>query len=469
MTTAKLFSRKILLHISIAALLGTVICRADDVTFLKDAEAKNATEAAAKAWAKVPEILARIRPPTFPAQDFNITGYGAKGDGVTDCTEAFRRAIQECFNANGGRVIVPPGVYLTGAIHLKSNVNLHLEKGATIRFSTDPKKYLPVVFTRYECTEVMNYSPLVYAFEQENIAITGEGTLDGQGAAWHSWKSKADSTRLVRMGEDGVPVAQRIFGEGHFLRPNFIQPMRCKNVLIEGVRVVNSPMWVLHPLYSTNVTVRDVTVDTKGPNTDGCDPDSCSDVLITNCSFSDGDDCIAVKSGRDADGRRVNIPCQNLVIQNCRFAAGHGGVALGSETAGGLRWLFAENCQFDSPDLDMAMRFKTNPARGGYIENIYLRNCSVKTAKFGIHMTQRYGSSGAMDGSERPPIKDIDIRDCTFGTLTKAPIFIEGYDSKLKITDVTIANCVFESAKNKSTVTNASRIFLSNVRGSGLN
>jgi polygalacturonase len=468
MTTAKLFSPKIVLRISIAALLSASICRGGDVTFLKDAEARKATESAAKAWAKVPEILARIHPPTFPNQDFNITGYGAKGDGVTDCTEAFRRAIQECFNADGGRVVVPPGVFLTGAIHLKSNVNLYLAKGATIRFSTEPKKYLPVVFTRYECTEVMNYSPLIYAFEQENIAITGEGTLDGQGDAWHSWKSKADANKLVKMGEDGVPVAQRVFGEGHFLRPNFVQPMRCKNVLIEGVRIINSPMWVLHPLYSTNVTVRGVTVDTTGPNTDGCDPDSCSDVWIKDCKFSDGDDCIAVKSGRDADGRRVNIPCQNLVIQNCTFAAGHGGVALGSETAGGLRWLFAENCQFDSPDLDMAMRFKTNPARGGYIENIYLRNCTVKTAKFGIHMTQRYGSSGAMQGSERPPIKDIDIRDCTFGTLTKAPIFIEGYDSSLKITDVTIANCVFESTKNKSTVTNASRIFLSNVKNSGL-
>jgi polygalacturonase len=270
------------------------------------------------------------------------------------------------------------------------------------------------------------------------------------------------------MGAQGVPVAKRIFGEGHFLRPNFVQPMRCRNVLIEGVRIINSPMWVLHPLYSTNVIVRGVTVDAEGPNTDGCDPDSCSDVWIKDCNFSDGDDCIAVKSGRDADGRRVNIPCENVVIQNCSFKAGHGGVTMGSETAGGIRWVFAENCQFDSPDLDMAMRFKTNPARGGYIENIYLRNCSVKTAKFGIHLTQRYGSSGASAGSEKPPVRNIDIRDSKFATLTKAPIFIEGYSPDLKINDITIADCVFVSAKGKSVVTNASRIFLSNLSGSGL-
>jgi polygalacturonase len=227
-------------------------------------------------------------------------------------------------------------------------------------------------------------------------------------------------------------------------------------------------MWVLHPLYSTNVTIRGVTTDTKGPNTDGCDPDSCTDVLIKDCTFSDGDDCIAIKSGRDADGRRVNIPCQNLVIQNCTFKEGHGGVGLGSETAGGIKNVFAEDCEFDSPDLDMAMRFKTNPARGGYIENVYLRNCSVKTAKFGIHMTQRYGSNGASSGSEKPPIRNIDIRDSKFATLTRGPIFIEGYSDDLRITDITIANCIFEDATGKSVVTNASRIFLTGVRNGGL-
>ena len=462
-------SNRLVLLCSVALTFGQCVFGADSgaVTFLKDAEAKKAAEAAAKAWSEVPKILARIVPPKFRNQEFPITNYGAKGDSDTDCTEAFQRAIDDCNRDGGGRVVVPAGVFLTGAIHLRSNIELHLVKGATIRFSTDTKKY-PLVFTRFECTEVMNFSPLIYAFEQENIAITGEGTLDGQGAAWHDWKSSSDTKRLVQMGNEGVPVAQRVFGEGHKLRPNFVQPMRCRNVLIEGVTIINSPMWVLHPLYSTNVTIRGVTVDTTGPNTDGCDPDSCCDVWIKDCSFSDGDDCIAIKSGRDVDGRRVNIPCENLVIQNCIFKAGHGGVGLGSETAGGIKNVFAEDCQFDSPDLNMAMRFKTNPARGGYIENVYLRNCSVKTAQFGIHMTQRYGSNGASDGTEKPPIKDIDIRNCTFATLTKSPIFIEGYSDDLKITDITIADCAFEKTKKPSVVTNAARIFLSNVKNSGL-
>lgn len=422
-------------------------------------------------WTQVPQILKRIIPPTFPAADFDITQYGAKGDGETDCTKAIRAAIAACTQAGGGRVTVPAGRFLTGAIHLRNNVNLHLAKGATILFSTNAADYLPVVFTRFECTEVMNYSGLIYAFEQRNIAITGEGTLDGRAGpnVWHPWKSTSDTKKLVDLGSQDVPVAQRVFGAGFKLRPNFVQPVRCNNVLIEGVRLINSPMWVLNPIYCTNVTIRGVSVETEGPNTDGCDPDSCTDVLITDCRFSNGDDCIAIKSGRDHDGRRVNIPTENVVIQNCVFAAGHGGVTMGSETAGGIRNVFAEDCHFDSPDLEMAMRFKTNPARGGYIENIYLRNCTVKTAKFGIHMTMRYASNGAADGSAPPRVRNIEIRDSKFSNLTRSPIFIEGWSADAPITDVTIANCELAGDKKKSanTITNAVRIKLVNVKVNG--
>jgi polygalacturonase len=422
------------------------------------------------AWSGMAEILARIVPPAFPDREYVITSYGAVGDGVTDCTTAFRQAIEACHEAGGGRVVVPAGVYLTGAIHLKSNVNLNLAKDATIRFSTDPKMFLPVVFTRNECIEVMNYSPFIYALEEKNVAITGLGTIDGQASksVWHSWKSSSDSRQLAEMGDQGVPVAQRVFGDGHHLRPSFIETVRCQNVLIEGVRILDSPMWVLHPLYSTNVTIRGVTVDTKGPNTDGCDPDSCTDVLIRDCTFSDGDDCIAIKSGRDADGRRVNIPCQNLVIQDCTFKDGHGGVAIGSETSGGIQNVFAENCVFDSPNLDSAMRFKTNPARGGYIENVHIRNCSVKTAKVGIQMTMKYASSGSRDGDSIPVVKNIEIRDSTFANLTKQAVFIEGYSPSAQITDVTVANCNFVNVRGASFMTNASRIDFTGSHGTGL-
>ncbi len=200
-------------------------------------------------WQRLGTILDRIKPPVFPARDFEITKSGAVGDGKTDCTAAFRAAIAACNAAGGGRVVVPAGEFLTGAIHLKSNVNLHLASGSTIRFSRDPKKYLPPVFTRWEGVELMNYSPFLYAFEQENIAITGEGTLDGQADAefWWPWKGKAnwgwrrgapeqskDRSILSAMAEKGIPVRERVFGDGHYLRPQFIQPYRCKNVLIEG-------------------------------------------------------------------------------------------------------------------------------------------------------------------------------------------------------------------------------------------
>lgn len=419
-----------------------------------------ADDSAAQAWQDVPGIISSITAPKFPRYQFPITNYGAVGDGTTDCSEAFRRAIDDCNRSGGGEVVVDGGTFLTGPIHLKSNVNLHVDKGATILFSTNREEYMPVVFVRYEGTEAMNYSPLVYAFEQTNIAITGEGTLDGQGHDWHGWKSSDEPRRLVEMATRGVPLSQRIFGDGHRLRPNFVVPFRCRNVLIEGIHIVDSPMWVLNPVYCTNVTVHNVTVDTTGPNTDGCDPDSCNGVWIKGCSFSDGDDCISVKSGRDHDGQMINIPCQNVVIQNCEFKAGHGAVALGSETSGGIREVFAENCRFDSPDLEMAMRFKTNPARGGYIENIYLRNCRVKLAQVGIHMTLRYSSSGAMDGGSIPVMRDIDIRNCTFENLTVRPIFIQGWSPSNPITDVTISQCRFLHAAEKSFVTNATDIVL---------
>lgn len=457
MTMIKFLFRRILILISAVAFFA--FQGVADTTATNDAQA----------WSKLPDILARIVPPTFPDRSFVITKYGAKGDGVTDCTEAFRQAIAACHAAGGGKVVVPAGIYLTGAIHLKSNVDLEVSKSATIRFSTDPKSYLPVVFTRYECTEVMNYSPFIYALGQENIAVTGEGTLDGQGskAVWYSWKQLPDPRELVAMGDRGVPVEQRVFGEGHHLRPYFIQPTRCKNVLIRGIRIVDSPMWVMTPLYCTNVTIEGVTVDTQGPNTDGCDPDSCTDVLIKDCHFSDGDDCIAIKSGRDVDGRRVNIPSRNIVIQNCIFKDGHGGVTVGSETSGGVENVFAEDCRFDSPNLDIAMRFKTGMTRGGFIQGAYIRHCTVKSARTGIGITMRY--PGTLNGSAVPVIRDIDIRDCTFDRLSRQPIDIEGFSDSVRITDVTIANCTFPGAGARSVITNASRIHLTANQGGGLN
>jgi polygalacturonase len=341
-------------------------------------------------WSQARQILALIKPPTFPHRQFSITNYGAVPDGQTDCTDAIAKAIGACVKAGGGRVLVPPGEFLTGAIHLKSKVDLHLSPGATLKFRTDPAAYLPAVRTRFEGMECYNYSPLIYAFEQQNVALTGPGTLDGQANEenWWQWKGKkqtqpgvpnqkAARERLVRMVEDGVPVPQRQFGEGDFLRPSFVELHRCRNVLIEGVRIRRSPMWELHPLLSTNVTVRGVDILSHGPNNDGCDPESCRDVLIEGCVFDTGDDCIAIKSGRNNDGRRVGLASEDIIVRDCTMKDGHGGVVIGSEISGGCRNAFVENCRMDSPHLERVLRLKSNAVRGGVIENIFVRRIQV--------------------------------------------------------------------------------------------
>lgn len=428
------------------------------------------------AWAQVPQILARIKPPKFPARDFDITRYGAKGDGVTDCTESFRRAIADCNRAGGGRVVAPKGEFLTGAIHLKSNVNLHVSANATIKFSRDTTKYLPLVFTRFEGMELMNYSPFIYAFEQENIAITGEGTLDGQGDAehWRNWEGSRDGgdrqnqtkarNALIEMIERNVPVSERVFGEGHYLRPQFIQPYRCKNVLIEGVKIINSPMWEIHPVLCTNVTVRGVKINSLGPNNDGCDPESCADVLIENCTFNTGDDCIAIKSGRNADGRRINTPSQNIIVRRCRMNDGHGGVTIGSEISGGVRNVFVENCRMDSPHLDRALRLKNNAARGGVLEKIYMRNVEVGQVADAVVSIDFHYEEGER-GKFAPVARDIEVRDVTSKRSNYA-LYLRGFKNA-PITDVRIENCNFDGVQKGDLIEYARDVVMQNVRING--
>jgi polygalacturonase len=417
-------------------------------------------------WARLPGLLAHIVPPTFPANDFSITNYGAVGDGVTDCTLAFSNAIAACNAAGGGRVCVPAGAFLTGAIHLLSNVDLDVASNGIIRFTTNSNAYLPVVYTRDQGIEVMNFSPFIYAYQQTNIALTGSGTIDGQAssASWYGWTGQegTDFSTLETEASTNLPVAQRIFGAGYHLRPVFIQPFKCCNVLIQGLTFTNSPMWNLNPVYCTNVTIQRVTVNEgSSPNTDGCDPDSSTYVLIKNSSFNDGDDCSAIKSGRDTDGLRVNIPSQNIVYQNCVFKSGHGGVTCGSETSGGITNVFAENCYVNSGGQEQAVRLKSCPQRGGYIENVYVRNWIVANAQAGISATMGYCSGG----SNYPVISNIDIRDCIFTGVTGSPLSLSGYDASHPITYVTVANCQFSTGGASFSYTN--NIILLNNKGGG--
>lgn len=426
-------------------------------------------------WDGVPGILARIRPPSFPNRDVRITDHGAVGDGVDDASEAFARAISSCSEAGGGRVVVPAGVFLTGPIHLKSNVNLHLTEGATVRFVRDTSRYLPAVFTRWEGMELMNYSPLIYAFEEENVAVTGAGILDGNANEiyWWPWKGREEygwtegqpeqSTardRLQEMVEEGTPVEERVFGEGDYLRPSFVQPYRCRNVLVEGVTIINSPMWEIHPVLCTNVTVRGVHVDTHGPNNDGCNPESCRDVLIEDCYFDTGDDCIALKSGRNADGRRLATPVENVVIQNCIMKDGHGGVVIGSEISGGARNIFARDCEMSSPNLERALRIKTNSVRGGVVEHIYMRDVTVgqvADAAIRINFMYEEGDAGPYD----PVVRHVEVRNLTCEKSERA-LYLRGYDDS-PITDVRLVYCRFHNAEKESIIENVQDLVFEDV------
>jgi polygalacturonase len=423
-------------------------------------------------WDLLPIILANIKEPTFPDKDFSITDFGAKPDGESDSKPGIDKAIEACVAAGGGRVVIPQGKWLVnGPIHLKSNVNLHFAEGSTVLFSNDPAHYLPVVFTRFEGTELMNYSPLIYAFEQQNVAVTGKGKLDGQASngKWWNWKGQgggttkldqtADIAALTKQADAGMPATERKYGEGHRLRPSFLQFYRCENVLIEGITVTNSPMWLVHPVLCNNIIIRDYTAESHGPNNDGCNPESSRNVLIEGCRFDTGDDCIAIKSGRNAEGRRINVPSENIIVRDCDMADGHGGVVLGSEMSGGIRNVFVENCRMDSPQLDRAIRLKSNLLRGGFLENLYVRNIEVGEVKEAVlHIDLEYmGEKGEFP----PTVHNLFLENVT-SKKSNMPLYLVGIQGH-PIENVHIRNCVFSGAKRASAFEHVGKMTFENV------
>jgi polygalacturonase len=406
---------------------------------------------------EIEQLRKQIKAPLFKNQDFIITDFGATGDGMTKNTEAFRKAIDACVASGGGRVVVPAGKFLTGAIYLKSNVNLYLQNDATILFSHDTTDY-PIVFTRWEGMECMNYSPLIYAYGEQNIAVTGTGTLDGNASSerWWNWngkraygwmpgmpnQQKARDTLHVMMHKN-IDPRQRVFGNGHYLRPNMLQPYNCKNVLISGVKMLNSPMWFINPVLCENVIVEKVNIQSKGINTDGCDPEACKNVLIRNCYFDTGDDCIAIKSGRDEDGRRIGRPAENHLIENCEMKDGHGGVVIGSEIAGGARNIYAINCTMSSPDLERVLRIKTSSSRGGIIENVFMKNIKVGTYKdAAIHCNMFYEKPGNF----MPVIRNIWVEDLEVLDGGEFGVYVHAYE-KSPVQHLKLVNCHINGVK----------------------
>ncbi len=436
-------------------------------------------------WEKADEIVRSIQEPEFKNVQYRITDFGAVEGGIIKCTEPINTAIRECSENGGGTVLIPKGIYLTGPIRLKSKVNLHFEEGAILKFSTTTADYLPIILTRWEGVDCYNYTPLIYAYQEDNFAITGKGILDGQAdnSNWWPWKGKSafggnpelnnqshpeSRSRLMEFNENEIPVEGRTFGEGHYLRPPFIQAYQCKNILFEDITIINSPFWVIHPLLSENIIIRGVKVNSLGPNNDGCDPESSKNILIENCYFNTGDDCIAIKSGRNNDGRRWNIPSENIVVRNCEMQDGHGGVVIGSEISGGCRNVFVYDCKMNSPHLDRAIRIKTNAERGGVIENLYVKNIEIGEVKEAILRINCIYETKSEAGKYPPLIQNIHLEDIT-SQKSKYPVYLTGFNSRECIKDVSLVNVKFNGVEKECRIEGVTNLVLKNVYINGKN
>ncbi|MBN2133886.1 MAG: glycoside hydrolase family 28 protein [Sedimentisphaerales bacterium] len=383
---------------------------------------------------------------------YNVRDYGAAGDGQTKDTAAIGKAIAAATKAGGGTVYFPPGPYLTGAIRLQSNITLYLDAGAVLRFSQDFADYLPMVKSRWEGTECINFSPPIYAYRAENIAIIGRGRIDGRGKAWWD-EHRRLKAEMSEKGKIETPskwarqFAERNQGSlgqgrweqmGNFLRPPLIQPFECRNVRIEGISIKDPPFWTINPVYCDNVTVTGIWIKNPddSPNTDGINPDSCRNVHISNCHISVGDDCITIKSGRDEDGRRVGWPCENITVTNCTMLDGHGGVVIGSEMSGGVRKVTISNCIFDG--TDRGIRIKTTRGRGGAVEDVRVSNIVMSRIPRGpFYLNMFYQKVPAEPVSQRTPV----LRNIHFSNITVKDAPVAGY--VLGLPEMPVENVTF--------------------------
>ncbi|MDW8852797.1 glycoside hydrolase family 28 protein [Flavobacterium sp. MMLR14_040] len=373
---------------------------------------------------KAPFEMPPIKIPDFTnCKEYSIVDFGAIKGNKDKISDAINKAITKANKAGGGIVVIPEGEWITKKIHFKSNVNLHLNKGAVLLFSEDPNDYLPAVSSTWEGYECYNYSPLVYAYQCKNIAITGEGELKAKMDIWTEWfkrpKGHMESLkRLYYLASYNKPLKERqmVNDSAHF-RPQFIQFNRCENIVMDGVTITNSPFWTIHPFLSKDVVLRNLKVYAHGHNNDGVDPEMSQNVLIENCVFDQGDDAIAIKSGSNQDAWRLNTPSKNVVMRNCIVKNGHQLVAIGSELSGGIENVFIDNCiVVDGAKLNHLLFIKTNERRGGYVNNIYMSN--IKSGKIdegilGIETDVMYQWKNLVPTLERKltPIKNVYLEN----------------------------------------------------------
>ena len=429
----------------------------------------------AQGWdeVKYKQIEQSIRMPKFAEKTFPITKFGAKTTHTAAQNQkAIQKAIDTCSKKGGGKVIIPAGEkFLTGAITLKDGVNLVVEEGATLEFAFQPELY-PIVETSWEGLECFNLSPCIYAFKAKDIAITGKGTIDGGGSndTWWPWNGNPrfgwkegmisqrieSRPRLLKNGEDGIPMynekgertPERVFGPQDGLRPQLVSFNKCDGILLEDVTLLRSPFWVIHPLHSTDITVRRVKMINDGPNGDGCDPECCDRVLIEDCYFNTGDDCIAIKSGRNRDGRERNMPSKNIIIRNCEMKNGHGGVVIGSEISGGCQNVYAHDCVMDSPELERVLRIKTNSCRGGIIENINMRNVKVGVCKESVlKINLDYEPKEICCRGYYPTVRNVYMENVTSES-SQYGVQIIGLEEDTYVYDITVKDCKFNGVKD---------------------
>jgi unsaturated rhamnogalacturonyl hydrolase len=412
---------------------------------------------------KAPFEMPQLKRPEIPDRTYNIKDFGAKtrDESKEKCTDAIHRAIDAAAEAGGGQVLIPEGEWLTGPIHLRSHINLHVEAGARVFFSEDKEDYLPVVRYRHEGVETYNYSPLIYAYKVENVSITGKGVFDGQAKHWLEFK-----TLQPRAAAAKVPLSRRKnFGKGsgtEGMRPNFMVFWKSRDILVEDVTLANGPMWNVHLIYSQRAIVRGITVrSVESLNGDGIVVDSSKDVLLEYNDLSTGDDAVVIKSGLNEEGLRINIPTENVVVRNYYahdVVTGSGGVVFGSETSGGIRNVYVHDALFEN--CDRGIRFKTTRGRGNVTENIYIRDIELRdTNREALNFNTFYAGSGV---GPSPLLRNIDIRNIVIDGVPNA-IILNGLPEKW-LENIHLENIEVKNTKRAIRIDRVKNLSLKNIK-----